>query len=465
VFIPPLLALAIATIWLRPAPAVKKLLRTLVILVVPLGTGGYWYLRNALVAGSPLYPLDVRMFGHTLWRGWYGPAAMHTSRYYLPLDDWRSLADTLLAVLDPRLAPLWLAALAFGWAVKRPPDAAARRWIAIFGFMAVLNVALYWFFIPYRTQQRFMLQALGLGAVPMAMLLDRARWLRRLASVLVSLHVLTPECWPLASRESAIPWDLSPRVPNAIDGPLPLFSRLGVLLGPGGSTTIGGAALSLTLLLATCLAAVGVVWAWDQVVTSARRRLSRMLLAAFLTALLFLPGYLDIRAWQADPRLEFYPIFPDFLRGWLELEARSAPGGSRIAYAGTDLPYYLLGRGLRHEVRYINVDRHRDWLMHDYHREALANGQGTWPDSRPGWDRIRADYGAWLANLDAERINLLVVTRADPTEGPFNVADAERFPTERRWADTHPDRFEPLYGMHPNDPWFRLYRMRPKARQ
>ena len=87
-------------------------------------------------------------------------------------------------------------------------------------------------------------------------------------------------------------------------------------------------------------------------------------------------------------------------------------------------------------------------------------GKGTWPNSRPGWDRIRPDYQAWLDNLDAEGIQLLVVTRVNPAEGAHNVADSENFPIERQWADSHPERFEPLYGQRENDPWFRLYRVK-----
>ena len=51
--------------------------------------------------------------------------------------------------------------------------------------LAVLNVALFWICIPYRTQQRFMLLALGLAAVPLARLLDRWRGLRLAAAALL----------------------------------------------------------------------------------------------------------------------------------------------------------------------------------------------------------------------------------------------------------------------------------------
>src|SRR5262249_23716954 len=71
---------------------------------------------------------------------------------------------------------------------------------------------------------------------------------------------------------------------------------------------------------------------------------------------------------------------------------------------------------------------------------------------------LQPDFEAWIDNLEAEGIQLLVVTRLDPAEGLHNIADSEGFPIERRWADSHPERFEPLYGVAEHDSWFRLYR-------
>src|SRR5262249_55532329 len=152
----------------------------------------------------------------------------------------------------------------------------------------------------------------------------------------------------------------------------------------------------------------------------------------------------------------FYPEFPDYFAGWLDLESRVGPSGARVAYSGTDLPYFLLGAGLRNEVRYINVDGRPSWLMHDYPREAMAQGRGLWPDSRPGWDRLHPDYDAWLSNLRAEGIQILVVARANPDEGRHNLADPEWFPIERVWADAHPDVFELLRGPAQGERLFRI---------
>lgn len=142
--------------------------------------------------------------------------------------------------------------------------------------------------------------------------------------------------------------------------------------------------------------------------------------------------------WGVHERLLFYPNFREYIRGWIETDLRCGPNSVRIAYAGTDLPFYLMGVGLRNEVRYVNIDAHPGWLMHDYHRDASRSSPATWPLPRPGWDRIHPDYNAWLANLRAEGIQLLVVTRANHLEGPHNIADPSGFPIEYVWANGHP---------------------------
>jgi hypothetical protein len=457
VFIPPLIALVIVGILVQPVPARTKFVRSIVATLVPFCSGGFWFLRNTLLTGNPLYPLEVRLAGQILWHGWYGPEAMRLSPYYLAFTDWRYLCKNLLAVVDPRLAPLWGASLAGAWAIKNPKIKATWGWIAIFSLLSLGNIAAYWVFIPYRTQQRFMLQALGLGVVPLAMTLDRARWIRYLAVFLLGIHLLTPVGWPLAGRKNAIPRIAARALENVETAPIPLYPRFRRVLQTDGWLQ---AALTDGFLLGTVVAAGLMTWAWRRVAVRSARRGGRAALAVGVSALFVWLGYLDVWRDGIDSRIRFYPFFPDYFIGWQNFDVHSGPTGSRVAYAGTNIPYYLLGDGLRNEVRYINVDRHPHWLLHDYHRQAQARGQGTWPNSRPGWDRSRPDFEAWLENLDAEGIQLLVVTRVNPNEGAHNVADADRFPIERRWADAHPDRFTPLYGRAEKDPQFRLYRIR-----
>jgi hypothetical protein len=457
VFVPPLVALALAVVLTQPAGARDKLLRVLLVGSLPLVTAGYWFVRNMALTGNPIYPLEVRILGKPILNGWYGPDAMRFSQYYVPVRDWRALCDTLLAVLDPRLAPIWIAALATGWMTRSREVDTTRRWTAIFSLLAILNIALYWLCIPYRSQQRFMIQALGLAVVPLALTLDRRPWLRFIAVALLGLHLLTAQGFPFAAREGSIPWDFTPHVPNAVDAPIPLLSRLRQTTSDHATL---GSTLSVAALGALGLASALLVWTWSRLHRRSDRFPRGFPIAVLASALFLLSGFLDLLSVGIDPRFLFYPPFADFYRGWRHLDFEAGPSGARVAYAGTNIPYYLLGERLRNDVRYINVDAHRNWLLHDYHHEASERGNGRWPNSRPGWDRLEPDFAAWLENLDAERIELLVATRVNPEEGRHNVADSEGFPIERVWADSHPERFDVLYGAKERDPWFRLYRLR-----
>jgi len=459
VFIPPLILMAFWVIWRRTRSLQGTLSLVVLVLLSVLSTSGYWFGRNLVLTGNPLYPLQVDVGGMTLLPGWYGPGAMQTSIYYLPITDWRSLVDILVVVMDPRLLPFWLAALGGVWSLGIGKRSDQDSWVWACSLWAVLNIALFWFCIPYRTQHRFMLQGLGLASVPLARLLDRRRWLGIVAAFLLALHLLTPQTWPITGGDSAIPWDLSAQIPNALDPAISLLSRLRLLEQASGNFS---EFLRLGSILVMGCVSFLFVWTWfrDQ---SRFGWISTWAVTLGAIATLQAAGFLEVSLLGNDPRTLFFPSFAEFQKGWNSLDACSDPAGTRVAYAGTTYPYYLMCVGHRNQVQYINVDHHREWLLHDYHRQARDEGRGVWPNCRPGWDRLSPDFQAWLANLLAAKIDLLVVTRVYRSVGEHYIADAEGFPIERQWADSHPRLFEPLYGVQEHDPMFRLYRFRPSA--
>jgi hypothetical protein len=459
VFVPPLLALAVAAMIFQHVRLQTKMLRAALLIVLPVVSGGFWYFRNAILTGNPLYPLSMKILGRSVFVGWYDRQAMASSPYYIPISDWRALGDILLAVLDPRMAPLWAVAVLAGWLLMKPNAGRSPRLVLIFSLMTVLNVALYWVLIPYRTQQRFMLHAWGLAVVPLAITLDRSRWIRGAAVVLLALHLCSPEGWPFIQRDGSLLWDLTPSIPNAVADPMSMSSRIAKAASRDSSTR---AITPLVFLCAIIASAHVVVGTLSRLGHSGSRstKTSQIAVALVASGVFLVLGAVDAGVIGVDRRLSFYPPYPDFLRGWLAVESRSGSAGVRIAYAGTNIPYYLFGLDLRNQVSYVNINRHREWLLHDYHTQAIADGRGLWPNSRPGWDREDPDYAAWLENIDAARIQLLVVTRVNLGEGAHNAADPDNFPIERGWADTHPERFEPIYGAREGDPWFRLYRVR-----
>ena len=268
---------------------------------------------------------------------------------------------------------------------------------------------------------------------------------------LAGLHVLTSQARPF----SGIPWDLSPLIPNETPGPAP-WPRWRT--GPAGG--FDGWVLLAQVVPLACLA-TGLLWyRWGNA-----PKVRRGIVAAFVSLLVFATQTILMRPDPSAAVFLKFPPFRDYFAAWVRLDALTLRDPSRIAYAGTNLPYYLMGSAFQNETRYVNVDEHRTWMLHDYHKAARSLGQAVpWPDTRPCWDRLTPDFDAWLENLRAEGIRFLVVARANPREGPTNVADAEGFTIERIWADAHPELFAPVYGIVENDPWIKIYAIRSTRR-
>ncbi|RUL85842.1 glycosyltransferase family 39 protein [Tautonia sociabilis] len=460
VLVPPILAAVGLAVLLRPIGPRAKLGHLAMLAALPMLTAGFWYVRNLWLSGNPLYPVQVELFGRTVLTGWYAPEVMKGSRYYIDPANWRAGVDILLQVLDPRMTPLWFGALAGLWALGRGRDGGRGRWAWAAAALAVLDAAIYWGVIPYRTQQRFLFPAVGLMAVPLALLLDRARGLRILGVALLAVHLLTPQAWPWAGagEEEAVPWDLSPLIPNTMAGTLPLVAPGGAwrasasaALDAGRTAELAGLVLAVAGPPAVGAAAMLAAWAMGRAIRCSGAAGPRLAAGGGIAGVLVAAG-LVAYPWGYPEPLRFFPAYPDYYRGWVALDRLAGPEGARIAYSGTNLPYYLLGPGMRNTVRYVNINAHPGWLLHDYHRQAVRRGQPNWPGDMPGWDREEQDPDAWLANLRAEGIELLVVARHNP---------GEPWPVERRWADERPGIFRLSYGGAPEDPLFRVYRVGP----
>jgi hypothetical protein len=452
VFVPPLLALGALAVSARQKAAAARIAQLAALALLPVLSGGFWFGRNLWLTGNPIYPLQLSLFGRVLLVGWHDAGAMSQSEFWVPVNEVRALADNLLLLLDLRLAPLYGLALVGVWAIG--PSHFKRPWIWLCSGLSALNFALYWILIPYRTQQRFMLPALAAATIPLAALFDRGKWLRWAAVCLLALHLVTPPTWPLTPLDRQVNWGFTQGLMSPMHGliVLPLTWR-------DVMTTISGRyPKDVVLVFTTILCAVLALAA----ASSVRRLTERpstargLVVIGLLAALVAAPAGLLWKSYGAR-------TFPQFtyLRGWTRLDRLAGPSGARIAYAGMNRAYYLMGARLRNHVAYVNIDAHRHWRLHDYHREAIRQGQPNWPDPRPGWDRIHPDYDAWISNLAAERIQLLVVTRANPADGSYNVADPEGFPIERVWADAHPEAFTVLYGPAEGDANFRIYQVHP----
>jgi 4-amino-4-deoxy-L-arabinose transferase-like glycosyltransferase len=147
VFVLPFLALIVGALARRPRPALGGIALALALL---LATGGFWYVRNAVVTGNPLYPVAVP--GLPL-PALYGGREMRAWEYHLPVGDLGALGGMLMA-----------AGVGFTSAAA---IALARCWRRVEAWLAVVLVAVFWLVIPYQ-ESRFLFPAFGVAAIVLA---------------------------------------------------------------------------------------------------------------------------------------------------------------------------------------------------------------------------------------------------------------------------------------------------------
>ncbi|MBI1325838.1 hypothetical protein GC170_21975 [bacterium] len=444
VFVPPWVAyVTIRELRQRRAGAVRSIpLQISAIWAVTVLPVAFWWVRNVLATGNPLYPLPVEFGGITLAEGWYGPDVMRLSPYYIPFQEWRAGADQLLAVTDPRVLPVVLIAMIWWGGRFMKPLSARDRWTGVLAIAGLCTIAAFWFLIPYRTQQRFFLHGLALFAPVTALCMDRFRAYKALGVTSLCLHAFTTQGWPFATMGNEPPWDFSPSIPNAVPALVPFADVLARLLMVDTKT------IGLLLLTFGCI----VCWRFRAV---AKNR------AGFFASALAVTGFAllligEQRGFERSGRGQRFPVFPDYERAWNAFESITKSSPKRVAYSGTNLAIYLMGPNLANWVEYVNVNDHGDFMPHDYHL-ALPPDNRRWTDPRPTWERLETDYDAWLKNLRSKGIELVVVARANPNEGQANPHDRQGFPIERSWMDAHPQQFRPVYGARENDREMRIY--------
>jgi hypothetical protein len=387
-----------------------------------LAGAGFWFARNFWETGNPLYPFRFSAGGVVLFDGWYDAAVMRgTSGYHLPVADLADAWPVLSAVAPPML---WIAlAVSFvtgliAAAVKRD---GSRPTIMLCLGLALLWAAEFWFIQPYNTQQRFLLPALAVGFVPLA--LSRGLW-----SVLPAALLADPIVreW----RRTEFDW------------------RVAVAF--------------------VVVAAATMVW-----IASDRERVKRLVAAIALAALLLLAPTIAMPR-SAGKATLFYStrdfgerLFPAWARIDRSIAADPKAVGV-VGYAGTNLPYYLAGPSLGVRFRYVNVQGDADWLPHDHFRRLRETGERPPESAFPQWHRAHPDRDVWLRNLDALKVDHFLVARENYHGRPDAPAGVPPFPIEYEWIISMPERFERLGpGRSPDghEPWGIAFRVRQSLRR
>jgi hypothetical protein len=391
-----------------------------------------WYVRNWVVAGSPLYPSSLSVLGFVVAPGAFSRQAMNNSVFHV--TSLRLFPAIAAHGFGAGYALVWLPGAVLGIASLT----ARRRWWPA-GFVALVPLLicpLFWLALPDNADSRFLLPAVTVASVIPAFAFGEDR---RWNGCLHAAYML------------AIAWMII-GVQRQIPATLPWF--MGDWLALDGIV----APDSLGVFAAGAAATLCLEW------TAARIELSDWWLAAAVCA-----GAVSLTiGWplpKSTDNLALLSLSPTYVRagmltGWEWTAAHVRD--SVIANAGNNLPYPLFGEDLTNRVEYINIDRHASWRFHDYararsrgllgaHSLAQPSGQLTPlvredPQApRPRFERWEGDRDAWIANLRAAGVSHLFVTVLSAYELGFSWHNEGGFPIEDAWARDDPARFRLIY--------------------
>jgi len=395
-----------------------------------------WYLRNWIVAGSPIYPSSVAVAGWTIAQGAFTRSAMNASVFHT--TDPALLPVMLAHAFGTPLFLIWPPlALAGAWAMR---SAAPRREALMLLLAPFLMIALYWFGVPDNIDSRFLLPAAMLALVPLAFVFRTNRAWNAAMHVLLAAGLVWMVVGLHAELPVQVPWFMGGWL--ALDGivsrvSLPAFAAVavvGALVAFFFSRSALPALTAIVAAAATVLCIGSTTWCGPEPCG-----------LLVLSSTFVRPTMVD--GWQ-----------------WVAANVHDAT----IAYTGNNVPYPLAGAHLTNVVRYVNIDRHRDWLFHDYDRAfrrrrddalpaaPLASPSGVltplggprrWHVDavRPRYERVDGDASAWTANLKSLGVDRLFVSALSAYEIDYVAHDAGGFPVEDDWARAAPAAFTPLY--------------------
>ncbi|MEM7584977.1 MAG: hypothetical protein AAF560_16405 [Acidobacteriota bacterium] len=376
-------------------------------LAAALVSGGWWYVLNLWRTGNPLFPVRLSLLGLIELPGAYGSEALRAGEFHL--DGLGAVGQSVRlqwGLTTCLLMVLGLIALAS----RARRDLCRRRrrpHAALLLALALLWAAFFVSVVPHNNQARFALPTLAISLVGWALLLQQARRAgRRRALALWSVGIA-------AAALAAQPW-------RDLLGSLTTLARDDVAL-PSWLLTGWLMTGCLALALAAALAL---------------RRTPRPALWV-IAGLVVLTGLALPASQAARPAFFAYADYRGWADGYLPFNAAAAEP-ARIAYAGANVPYALMGGDRRHRVVYLNTQGATDDGFYEHWRRDPR----SYPYHKPGLYRGQDDVDLWLQRLAEQRIDTLVIFALHPAERRYLRSTPEGFPIERQWAQLRPDRFQ-----------------------
>lgn len=360
--------------------------------------GGFSYIRNFFETGNPLYPLEFKLFGDTIFRG---VMDMTTYRAHFKPEDYRLSKllfheglglQSLLFILPATFLALPLAL----WKRK------TKREIIYFSILPVLIYLIYRYIIPL-ANTRYLYPLFGTGIICAFFVIERLKIHKTIIDILVFLCALISMS-ELAKRQELV---ISIILTVVVFFLAPFFMKL----GRQKKSSITPASLCL-------------------------------IFGFILLGMLFLEkDYFKNEFPRYKKMVKYSGFWPDAAAAWEWLNNNTTC--NNIAYIGRPVPFPLYGTNFKNNVYYVSVNKTEPAKLHYF-----LNSRYQW-----GYDflslhknleaegnyRAEADYVVWLSNLFKRNADYLFIYSLHQTK-------EREFPLEDTWAREHPDKFIPVFS-------------------
>jgi len=360
--------------------------------LIALCLGGYGYIRNLILTGNPLYPLDIVIAGRRLFSGVIDRAAFT----FRNEEHGHSLAKLLfhegVGAQTVLFGLLGIIAFPINFFIRKDK----RAFLNYILLLPILLYLTYRFILPIANTRYFypgLAVAMICGFFALSALKVPIKFLKALSLIII-----------LASlAESAR--HISLALSFAISF---LIYFLFIYLNQGGL------------------------------------RLKRKTRIILIVSFFALVGCLKIM--HSDYLNNEYARYisnsrywPDATAAWEWLNRKTS--SDNIAYVGRPVPYPLYGTSFKNNVYYVSVNKKDPINLHDLgdSRYRWSTNEGMHQSFKEAGNyRGQADYADWHNNLKSRETDYLFIYSFLHTEETL-------FPMEEDWARMHPDAFEPVF--------------------
>lgn len=352
--------------------------------------GGFMYIKNFILTGNPVFPMEVKIFGKEVFRGLLDSAQFN--RFYSSGDKFDlgrfAFREGLGVQFSALILPcILLPVILFSYLKKKL--SLSRECLLL--FITPLIMFAFYFIFAKAWLVRYLFPFLTMGLVSALVFIPQLPKGKKYISFIAFVSILS------SASELAHRYELIVSILFALlFFVLLLIYRKKILIFYKSN---GFRKAILLILILVLVALFYLNYKYD------KEEFYRYTFT-----------YSRRESWQAD-----------IGKGWEWLNKQSKEG-TRIAYTGRQEFYPLFGSKLKNQVKYISINE----------KEALPYNK---PD---GLCRDVKHFQAWRENLKNEKIKYLYIALPPYRNREFD--DPAKFTTEDEWASAYPEGFRLLFN-------------------